>query len=188
MVVFSPDSFEQLEGENHRVLFFAMNLEAYFAAPDSFTIDDDFRARLLTSQIADEQKLKLIGEIDPEFVTANLSVAAKIGPILDRSEIDPGKYGSEVIQAVVVNSTSEDVQVSLLNKFQTALSDDEVRHVLKGMPDPYRDVATLGGWPRLKETVENKKLASWLKERNLISSYSELGLGGIRINNFRKES
>lgn len=186
-IEFSPESFMELKHVEHRVLFLVKDFESYLGSPASYKIDDGFRTKLLASSLTDRQKLKVVEEIDVAFITANASVAGMIGPILDRLGAGITKLGSEFAQAVIVNTPSEEIQISLLNKLHAELSDEEVRNVLKALPDPYCDLTVLGRWARLKSDEANEKLASWLKERNLISSYSTFGFGSIRINNFRKD-
>ncbi|WP_140366998.1 hypothetical protein, partial [Vibrio parahaemolyticus] len=47
----------------------------------------------------------------------------------------------------------------------------EVRDVLASLPKPYSEITSGYHTPRLKETPENQKLASWLDSREIISSW-----------------
>jgi hypothetical protein len=63
-----------------------------------------------------------------------------------------------------------------------------VRNILGGLPEPYRDIAVYGRSPRIESNDGNELLASWLKERGLISSFTTSVFGGgIRVNTFRKK-
>ncbi|PDT07944.1 DNA-binding protein [Rhizobium sp. M1] len=186
-VTFSPENFGKMEDENLKVLFIASNFESYQRNRDKYPIQDEFRRKLLDSHITDIQKLRIIADIDPVFVAGNVSVAAAIGPILDRSAIVTSDYGPDFVRAVVLNSRPDELQISLLNKLQSVLSTTEVRDVLRDLPDPYRDIALFGRYPRIDNSEINQQLASWLKERSLISSFAPTMFGAIRINTFRKE-
>ena len=188
-VEFSSGNFQQLEEQDLRVLFLALNFEAYLIDKERYVIDDEIRGMLLSSQITESQKLKVIADIDPAFVVSNASVASAIGPILDRSAIQKTDYGAEFVRSVILNSRSKGVQISLLNKLHGVLSDVQVRDVLRSLPEPYCDIATFGKSPKLANDDGNTQLASWLKARNLISSFASTILGdGIRINTFKKEA
>lgn len=187
-VNFTVGNIEHLQDEDLRVLFVALNFEAHLADPNRYVIDDGFRQKLLNSDITDTQKLKVIADIDPAFVTSNASIASTIGPILDRSVMVKSNYGSAFVRAVVLNSRPEELQVSLLNKLNGALSAAEVRDVLRDLPEPYREIAIFGKSPRIDNNEINVQLASWLKERNLVSSFTTTIFGdAIRVNTFKKE-
>ncbi|MBY3512403.1 ATP-binding protein [Rhizobium laguerreae] len=188
-VEFLANNIEHLEDEDLKVLFIALNFEAYLADPDRYIIHDEFRQKLLNSEITDSHKLKVIADINPAFVSGNASVASAIGPILDRSTIKKSDYGSEFVRAVILNSRPEALQISLLNKLHGVLSAAEVRYVLRGLPEPYCEIATLGKSPRIDNSEINEQLASWLKERNLISSFTTTIFGdAIRVNTFKKDT
>ncbi|UJW73530.1 YobI family P-loop NTPase [Rhizobium sp. SL42] len=185
-IEFSAENVEHLESEDLKVLFVALNFGAYLADPNKYAIDDPFRHKLLISAITDAQKLHVIADIDPGFVARNAPVASVIGPILDRSSIRPDDFGPQVVQAVIMNARPEALQISLLNKLHGALSVAEVRDLLRVLPEPYCDIASFGKFPRIDDSEANQQLASWLKERSLISSFAPALFGGIRINTFRK--
>lgn len=185
-IEFSAENVEHLEVEDLKVLFVVQNVGAYLADPDKYAIDDPFRHKLLNATITDAQKMKVIADIDPGFVATNAPVASAIGPILGRSNIRPDDFGPQFVQAVVVNARPEALQISLLNKLHGALSVAEVRDLLRGLPEPYCDIASFGKFPRIDDSEANQQLASWLKERGLISSFAPALFGGIRINTFRK--
>lgn len=115
-------------------------------------------------------------------------MAAAVGPILDKSAIELSMYGSDFVKAVIQNSHDERIQISLFNKLHIALSASEVREVLRGLSGPFQDIATFGRSPKLENTDVNRQLASWLKQRKIISSFSSTLLGEIRIHTFKKQA
>lgn len=58
-VSFTPSTFASLDDENLQVLFIATNFPSYEAEPEQYSINDDFRAKLLYSRLSDAQKLGL---------------------------------------------------------------------------------------------------------------------------------
>lgn len=187
-ITFAPASFGSLQDADLQILFVAANFPAYEAEQGQYSIDDDFRAKLLRTGITEAQKLRLIGDMDESYVAGTPSAAAEIGPLLDRSPLERSNYGVDFIKAVILNSRSARVQISLFNKLHAALSVPEVREVLQGLPEPFQDIATFGRSPKIEGSDINRQFAEWLKERNIISSFGNTLLGDeIRINTFRKE-
>ncbi|CAN7759360.1 ATP-binding protein [Ensifer adhaerens] len=186
-VDFSVENFTGLGDDNLKALFLKLNIENYLARRNEFSVDLKIRETLLNSDLADTQKMIIIADIDPNLVSGTPSLASAIGPILNRSTLVASSYTPEFVRSVILNSHSESLQVSLLNKLHNVLSGAEVRDLLQGLPMPYRDIATYGRYPRIDGSPANQQLASWLVERRLVSSFAPTIFGGIRINTFRKE-
>lgn len=186
--VFSVDNLVKLEDDEHKALFIELNFEDYRTKRTEFSIDAKVMERLLNSNLADRQKIAIIGDIDPDLVSKNPSLATAIGPVLDQSKIVAKDYGSDFVRAVILNSYPESLQLSLFNKLHDVLTMGEVRDVLRGLPVPYRDIATYGKSPRIDRDPINEQFALWLNERRIISSFGPTLFGdGIRISTFRKE-
>ncbi|CVI20277.1 conserved hypothetical protein [Agrobacterium fabacearum CFBP 5771] len=186
--VFSVDNFVKLEDDEHKALFIELNFEEYRTNRSELSINARVIERLLNSNLADSQKMAIIGDVDPDLVSKNPSLATAIGPVLDRSKIVAKDYGLDFVRAVVLNSYPESLQLSLFNKLHPVLTMGEVRDVLRGLPVPYRDIATYGKSPRIDRDPINEQFALWLSERKIISSFAPALFGdGIRINTFRKE-
>ncbi|MBY5646012.1 ATP-binding protein [Rhizobium leguminosarum] len=186
--VFSVDNFTKIDGDDLKALFIELNFEDYRKKRTEFSIGAQVLERLLNSDLADSQKMAVVGDIDPELVSENSSLAAAIGPVLNRSKIKAKSYGSDFVRAVILNSHPEALQISLFNKLHSVLTNVEVRDVLQGLPAPYCDIAIYGRAPRIDSDSANEGFASWLKERKIISSFGPtLFSGGIRISTFRKE-
>jgi hypothetical protein len=186
-VVFAPTSFQELEDVDLQVLFLSMNFAAYEAGKAEYAIDDDFRAKLLR-RVSEAQKLDVLADIEEEYVAGTPQVAAIVGPLLDRTPAAKMDHSVGFIKAVIVNSRDVNVQISLLNKLHPSLSVPDVREVLAHLPSPYQDIATFGKFPKIEDNERNRKLAQWLDDRNVISSFKRSLFGGeIRINTFKKE-
>ncbi|HEY8356730.1 MAG TPA: hypothetical protein VIL30_04640, partial [Ramlibacter sp.] len=92
------------------------------------------------------------------------------------------------IKALILHTRELKVRISLLTKMHRTLSVPDIREIMHGLPSPFQDIATLGKSPKLENNEANRQLAQWLKDKGVISSFSETLLGGeIKINTFRKE-
>lgn len=188
-VVFSKESFAALAAyPKLQVLQAALNFDSYFAKPTDFPSDDDFREMLLRENITDAQRLQVIGVMNLNDLPAWPERASLIGPILFRAGHDIAELGADICIALIEHSRPLDVQIGILNIVQSSLNESTIRQILAKLPKPYSDIKT--GWdtPMLERNEVNQQMASWLKGRNLISSFSA-GVWAkekIRINNFRK--
>jgi hypothetical protein len=187
-VTFTPETWAGLEDRDLQVLFVATNYAAYKAEKDRYQIDDDFRAKLLRSQITDAQKLALVADMEESFIAGTPSVAADVGPLLDKYPAAKPDYGVDFITAVILNSRPIRVQISLFNKLHSVLSTSEIRAVLRGLPGPFPDMAAFGKTPRIENNDINRQLVAWLDEDDVISSFGETFLKDeIKIFTYRRE-
>lgn len=187
-IIFSEKSLAALDEDTDlKVLFVAKNIQQYLSDQSKFSFDDEFREKLLVSDIGDESKLAIIRSMDLSSLGDLPARAAIVGPILDRTGANLGEFGVEVSRAVIVNSEPIEVQVSLFNKCQNILSDEDVRETLAMLPKPFSEIKTGFNIPRIKKTEENLELVSWLDSRDIISSWSETYFSDeIRINLYRR--
>lgn len=123
---------------------------------------------LLETEITDKQKASVIGLMNLGAVVGLPERAALLGPIMDRTNSDLSKLDPDVAKSLIAHSAPVSTQISILNKVNDALTDDDVRQVLAGLPLPYSDIKT--GYYRLDSNSENRTLLSWLDSRNIISS------------------
>jgi hypothetical protein len=174
--------------DDTQIPFVAKNFEHYLEIESECASDDVFRDGLLSSDISDEQKLIIIGMMDLDLLASMPSRAAKVGPIIDRTGADFNELGTDTSRAIILNSRPIQVQISLFNKLQQKLDDQQIRDILSQLPYPFSDIKP--GWdiPRIKSTAVNLEFVAWLKARRFISSWSRGGFfdDDIRINNFRK--
>lgn len=188
-VLFSPANFQHLSDVTQRVLFVAYNFDAFAAAKSDYEIDDAFRGELLRAPISDTQKLNVLADMDDAYIVETPSIAAIVGPLIDRSPTANLNYGADFIEAIVLHSPDVKIRVSLLNKMHKTLTVPKVRDILRGFPAPFKDIAGFGKFPKIENNEANWRLAEWLTERKVISSFRETALTGeIKLNTFRKES
>lgn len=188
-VSFTKENLDALSDKKSlEVRFVAANVDVYLSDPDSFSLDDDFREELLRSDIDDSVKLKIVKLMDLEALVDLPERSALIGPIMNNNDAELSMINGGVAQSIIINSTPKEIQISLLNKYHSRMSDDEVRHVLANLPRPFSEIKTGYYRPKLENTSENKILVEWLKSRSIISSWSEdnFPVDTIRVNLFRK--
>lgn len=173
-ITFSKESLDALvESGELQVLFVAANVSAYLANPDIFALDDGFREELLQSKIDDAAKLKIIELMDFSTLVDLPARAALIGPIIKNSGAKISNLDAGGVQSIIKNSKPIATQISLFNKFHSLLTNDEVRHVLANLPQPFSEIRTGYTTPKLKNNAENIQLVMWLDSRNIISSWSQ---------------
>lgn len=187
-VTFTPANFKQLDDVVLQIQFITKNFDTYTATKSEYAINDEFRGKLLHASITDVQKLNVLADVDEAYVSGTPSVAAVVGPLLARTPGGRVDYDAEFIKAIVLRSEDIQTKLTLLYRMHPALSVPEIRDVIRAMPLPYQDIATFGKAPKVEDNELNRQLVGWLKEREVISSFTETFLGGeIRINTFRKQ-
>ncbi|WP_246805768.1 ATP-binding protein [Rhizobium leguminosarum] len=187
-IIFSETAFSFLAGNDElRVLFVVKNFDEYLANEDEFSVDDDFREKLLTSNIDDERKLKVIGKMDPTALATSSHRASIVGRIFHRSNADVSHLSPDSAYALVVYAEPVAVQIALFNKCQKLMSEEQVKMAIQQLPKPFPEIEP--GWrqPTIPNTPENQEFVRWLQSRSVISS-SKLTFfeDEIRIFNFRK--
>jgi len=187
-VSFSKKSFSFLEGHKDlQVLFVAKNIEAYIKTSDEYELDEDFHEKLLSTEISDEQKLRIIGEMDLSSLPSLPARASVIGRILHRTGGDVSNLTAEVAQAIVNNAKPLPTRMSLFNKYKERLDDEQLRSTIAQLPPPYSEIKRGGGRPLIPNTPENLEFVRYLEARSFISSSTLNTMKDkIRINNFRK--
>ncbi len=152
----------------------------------SYVVEERILKSLLNADLTDAQKLPIVLDLNNSSVAADAELAALVGPILDRSDVDLTEFDFSYLMAIVRNTKPTDRQISLLNKCQQQMNEDQVREVLAGLPSPYSTIADYWVYPKIENTEQNTILAEWLQSRGIISSWSTTILGDIRINTFRR--
>lgn len=185
-IVFSESSFSSLSDyPDYQVLFIEKNIDDYFENKDEFVIDDDFRDRLLISDITDNQKLKVIEDMDLEMLPSTPSRASIIGQIFYRTEKYATTLSAESAQAIIVNSKSPAVQISLFNKLHSIFSKDQIWTIIHNLPKPFSEIEP--GWrkPKIPNTPENIDFVKWLDSRSIISSWKITIFDDIQVHPYR---
>ncbi len=173
-ITFTKEIFDALAANKDlQVLLIASNIDKYLTDPNSFELDDDFRDELLRSDIENAAKLGVVSLMDLEALTDLPERSALIGPIIKSADANISGIGVSSAQSLIINSRQTETQISLFNKYHLFMSDDEVRHVLANLPQPFSKIKTGYASPRLKNTPENRDLVQWLDSRNIISSWSD---------------
>ncbi|WP_417673851.1 ATP-binding protein [Roseibium sp.] len=186
-ISFSNASFSFLgEYEDLKVLFFAKNIDVYFKDSDQYAIDDDFREELLDSDIRDDQKLKIISEMDLTLISSLPSRASVVGQILYRTDADVSSLTADAAQAVIINSNPIAAQITLFNKCQKGLSAEQIWSTIQRLPKPFSKIQKGYGQPTIPNTHENLEFVRWLEKRSIISSSKQTIFGEIRIYNRRR--
>ena len=186
-IVFSETTFSFLgDNEELQLLFISKNVDDYLASEDKFSIDDDFREKLLVSRIGDGQKLEIVKKMDLTLLASLPRRALIVGRVLYQSNADVSYLSPEAAQAVVMNAAPVDVQIALFNKCQGRMSDEQVKATIPQLPKPYSEIEP--GWrqPTIPNDPENQELVRWLEARSIISSSKLTFLNEIRIYNFRR--
>ena len=188
-VTFSPENLSILSVERDlQLLFVAINVDRYLKSESDYPLDDDFRDSLLDCDIADESRLKIIRAMDFTLLVSMSSRAGKVGSIIARTGTEISEIDAEAAQTIITNSKPTNVQISLLNRFQQKLDDQQIRIILGSLPEPFSDIKPGYGTPRIESTDTNLAFVGWLEARRFISSWKRGGWldDDIRINLFRK--
>lgn len=173
-IILTKENLEALDDSTDlQVLFVAVNIDIYLTDSDGFGLDDDFREKLLRSEIDNVDKLKIIGLMDLEALVHLPERSALIGPIIDSADAKISKLSENSAQSLITHSRPIATQISLLNKYHLLIGDDEIRGILANLPTPFSEIKTGYNRPRLEGSSENRDLVSWLDSRNIISSWSE---------------
>lgn len=188
-IVFSKESLDFLEDRHDLQLRFVVrNLEQYLADPATFDLAEDFREELLGQDIRDSYRLAIIQSMDLTLLAGFPERAGIAGRILDRTDADTSALDASAARAVILHSSPTPVQISLLNKCQGVLSDEDVREILTMLPAPFSEIRKGYAKPRIDKNERNLTLVKWLDRRNIISSWGETVFGdGIRINLYRRD-
>jgi len=114
--------------------------------------------------------------------------SALIGPIINNTDANISNLNGTIAQSLIIHSKPIATQISLFNKCHSFMTDDEVRHVLDKLPEPFSEIKTGYNKPKLRHTPENQDLVRWLESRNIISSWREgaLTTNEIRVNLYRR--
>ena len=170
-ITFGAENLAVLESEvDLQTAFVAANIASYLQDPSSFSIDDDFRERLLSADISNDYKRAIIELMDLSVLPSLPERAGIVGPILLQANSALPSLTPDIVKAVVMNSKPVVTQIQLLNLLNETLDKNDVREVLGKLAYPYSSIQTGYARPTLKRTNENSELVRWLDERDIISS------------------
>ena len=188
-VAFSGEALDFLSAHDDLRLAFAIrNIEPFLNEQARLSIDDDFREALLGSPIGDEHKVAIIRSMDLAQLSGLATRARVVGAILERTGADLPGLSAGPARAIILATRPIEVQVRLFSRYQSLLSDDDVREILAELPRPFSEIKRGYGIPLLENTQTNAALAAWLVSRKIISSVGKGWFGEIRINLFRRDA
>ncbi|MCU4120047.1 ATP-binding protein [Variovorax sp. N23] len=188
-ITLAKDNFNALAAiDDLQVIFIANNIDAYLNDHDSFALDDDLHEELLRSDVDDLAKIRIIELMNLEVLATLPKRAALIGPIIHCVDRKFSKIGASSAHSLIINSRPAAIQISLFNKYNSLMSDEEVRQTLADLPRPFSEIKTGYATPRLKNSPENLELVKWLDSRDIISSWSEdrIFSDDIKVNLYRR--
>lgn len=188
-VAFSSEALDFLSAHDDLRLAFAIrNIEPFLKEQATLSIDDDFREALLGSPIGDGHKVAIIRSMDLDQLSGLATRARVVGAILERTEADLPGLSVAPARAIILATRPTEAQIRLFNRYQSLLSDDDVREILAELPRPFSEIKRGYGIPLLENTQANAALAAWLVSRRIISSVGKGWFGEIRINLFRRDA
>lgn len=171
-----------------QVLFTAANIETYLANPDSFGLDDDFLEELLRTHIDVAAKLGIVKLMDLELLVDLPKRSALIGSIIVKTDADIPSLNRNIVQSLIRYSSPIETQISLLNKYHSLMTNEEVHLVLSRLTKPFSEIKTGYNSPRLKNTPVNQDLVKWLDSRGFISSWTDsVYADEIKVNLYRRK-
>lgn len=170
-ITFSQENFAALDGDmDLQIVFVAKNIATYLTDPTTVSVDDDFREHLLKASIGDDEKRAVIGLMDLNQLAGRPERATLVGPILARTDTELKGITFEAAQAIILAANPTPIKIKLFNKLHRTMDVPQIRETLKLLPRPYKEITTGYGRPLLENSDENRALAEWLADRNVISS------------------
>lgn len=187
-IEFTNDSLVALnEYRDLQLLFLSINIDTYLEEPDNFVLDDDFLIDLLECHISSGSKLKIVESMDLQSIVDIPERLALVGSIIVNSDLTLSNIDGDIAVALIRHSSPIATQILILNKYHLYLSNAQVRDVLASLPKPYSEINTGYYTPRLKDTLENQVLVTWLDSREIISSWKKDNIfGDIKVNLYRR--
>lgn len=188
-VAFSNEALEFLSAHDDLRLAFAIkNIEPFLEEQARLSVDDDFREDLLGSPISDGHKVEIMRSMDLTQLPKLATRARAVGTVLERTGADLPGLSADPARAIILAMRPIEAQVKLFTRYQSILSNDDVREILALLPRPFSEIKRGYSVPRLENTETNTAFADWLSARKIISSVGRARSGAIRINLFRPEA
>lgn len=188
-IVFNEKTLEELNGEIKLQLEFVVaNVEAYLEDPEPFELSEEFLEDMLRTGVSNHTKIAIIKLMDLGQITNSPEGASLIGPVLNAADTENLNIDASDAQSIIIHSRPIKTQISLFNKYNALMTDNEVHYILDSLPKPFCEIKTGYNTPRLKNTSENQELANWLDSRNIISSKRDARFptDDIKINLYRR--
>ncbi|UXC17454.1 YobI family P-loop NTPase [Comamonas squillarum] len=176
------------DNQDLQLIFVKNNIHAYLDEHEHFSLGDNFNEKLLQSDIDNSIKLKLVELMNLGASENPPERFALIGSIIHITDGNISSIDKKIAQLLIIHSSPVETQISLLNKYNSLLSDEDVRFILAALPRPYSDIKIGYNSPKLKKSSDNITLVKSLDSRNIISSWGEdkLFTDEIKINLYRR--
>jgi len=170
------------------VVFVEKNIAEFLEVEKQCNVDDDFRQKLLEANISDENRLSIIRTMDLNLLAELPARAAIVGRILARTGVNMDEIGIDSGRAIILNAKPLATQISLFNMLHEMFDDQQVKDMLRSLPDPLPEIRPGFSTPRIESSEVNLEFVAWLKARSFISSWRRGGFfdDDIRMNMFRK--
>lgn len=182
-VAFSKEALDFLSAHDDLRLAFAIkNIEPFLEEQARLSVNDDFREDLLGSPISDGHKVEIMRSMDLTQLPKLATRARAVGTVLERTGADLPGLSADPARAIILAMRPIEAQVKLFTRYQSLLSDDDVREILALLPRPFSEIKSGYNTPQLKHTQINAEFADWLSARKIISSVGKGREGKIRIN------
>ncbi|MEK2041959.1 ATP-binding protein [Vibrio parahaemolyticus] len=188
-VEFTEVNFDAIsEHRELQIQFLSVNINKYLTEPEEFSLSEEYLDDLLETDISLTAKLKIVELMDLDFLVDNPIRSALIGNIVVETDSNLPNIDGDIATALIIHSSPVETQISLLNRYHTLISDDEVRHVLEKLPEPFCEIKIGYSSPKLRDTRENQDLVKWLESRKIISSWKKDPIFNdkIKVNLFRR--
>ncbi|PCD85243.1 hypothetical protein [Vibrio mediterranei] len=131
-VKFSERNFDSIpEQRELQVHFIASYIDEYLTENDAFLLSDNYLESLLETEFPLTEKLKVIEQMDLSYLSDNRSLSALIANIIVKSDSSPKTINEDTARDLIINSSPIETQISILNKYHTLISDDEVLKKVK---------------------------------------------------------
>jgi hypothetical protein len=189
-ITFTKENLDELSNlRDLQIIYVAANIDIYLEDPDDFELDEDFFEDILRSEINHEAKLRIVELMDLEELIDFPERSALIGQIIINADIQNLDVNAGIVESLIENSEHIESKISLLNKFHTSLSDEDIREILANLPRPFSTIKTGYNKPNLKNNPENIELVKWLKSRKIILKWKESSSysNQIDVSLFRKK-
>ncbi|WP_430414270.1 hypothetical protein [Parasphingorhabdus sp.] len=161
----------------------ASNFGIYIDKKDEYEVSNEIRKSLLTNELENNQKIQIAQELMLEEDADETELLQQLASLFNSVGTDISKFNNNaVLRATITNPVNSGSAIELLTKSMSKWTELEVMDILKKFPYPYYQIATYGKRPSLKGSDRNLKLATALKAKNFISSYSVGWTGKIRVN------
>jgi hypothetical protein len=185
LVLLNDKSFKSAEDEDSLLVELIINNSVeYFENKGNYTISDGIRGLLLMENLNIKQKYDICQDISGEGIEENLNLCKNMIEVLATDNIDCSGMDKTIMLKLFENANSSIYSIKLFVKCIPLFKDDDIRMIIKTLPEPYNDVTSYGKRIRVDRNKLNKELVKGLKERGVISSYKE-EFDYIQINSFR---